>query len=155
RTGRTGMERKLKAERREGAGKGVARKIRAAGRVPAVAYGHGADPLHLSVDARELFHILHTEAGMNVLVDLRVDGDTFLAMPREVQRDHLRGTFLHVDFIRIARNEKIAVEVPIHLIGESHGVKEGGVVEHHLWTLHVECLPQDVPSSIEVDITKL
>jgi len=149
------MERKLKAERRDGAGKGVARKIRAAGRVPAVAYGHGADPLHLSVDSRELFHLLHTDAGMNVLVDLRVDGDNFLAMPREVQRDHLKGTFLHVDFIRIARNEKIAVEVPIHLTGESHGVKEGGVVEHHLWTLHVECLPQDVPSSIDVDITKL
>ena len=149
------MERKLKADRRDGAGKGVARKIRAAGRVPAVAYGHGAEPLHLTVDARELFHLLHTDAGMNVLVDLRVDGDNILAMPREVQRDHLKGTFLHVDFIRIARNERIAVEVPIHLAGESHGVKEGGVVEHHLWTLHVECLPQDVPSAIDVDITKL
>jgi large subunit ribosomal protein L25 len=149
------MERKLKAERRVGAGKGVARKIRAAGRVPAVAYGHGAEPMHLTVDSRELFHLLHTDAGMNVLVDLRVDGENFLAMPREVQRDHLRGTFLHIDFIRIARNEKIAVEVPIHLTGESHGVKEGGVVEHHLWTLHVECLPQDVPSAIEVDIAKL
>jgi large subunit ribosomal protein L25 len=85
------------------------------------------------VDAKDLFHVLHTDAGVNVLVDLRVDGDHFLAMPREIQRDHLQGRFIHVDFLRIARDEKIDVEVPVHLIGESHGVKEGGVVEHHLW----------------------
>jgi large subunit ribosomal protein L25 len=149
------MEQKLKAERREGAGKGVARKIRAAGRVPAIVYGHGIDPLPISVDSRELFHVLHTDAGLNALVDLRVGQDHFLAMAREVQRDHLRGQFLHVDFLRIARDERISVEVPIHLVGESHGVKEGGVVEHHLWTLHVECFPQDVPDAIEADITNL
>jgi large subunit ribosomal protein L25 len=149
------MERKLKAERRDGTGKGVARKVRAAGRVPAVAYGHGADPLHLSVDSRELFHILHTDAGTNVLVDLRVDGDHFLAMPREIQRHHLKGQFIHVDFLRIARDEKIAVEVPIHLTGESPGVKEGGVIEHHLWTLQIESFPQDVPAAIQADISAL
>jgi large subunit ribosomal protein L25 len=149
------MEQKLKADRRDGAGKGVARKIRAAGRIPAVVYGHGIDPLHVSVDARDLYHVLHTDAGMNVLIDLRVDGENFLAMPREVQRDNIRGSFLHVDFLRIARDEKITVEVPIHLVGESHGVKEGGVVEHHLWNLELECFPQDVPTSIEADITSL
>lgn len=149
------MEQKLKADRREDSGKGAARKARAAGRVPGVVYGHGADPLHISVDARDLFHTLHTEAGVNVLVDLRVDGDHFLAMPREVQRDHLRGRLLHVDFLRIARDEKITVEVPIQLVGESHGVKEGGVIEHHLWTLQVECFPQDVPTSIDADVSAL
>lgn len=149
------MEQKLKADRREDSGKGAARKARAAGRVPGVVYGHGADPLHISVDARDLFHTLHTEAGANVLVDLRVDGDHFLAMPREVQRDHLRGRLLHVDFLRIARDEKITVEVPIQLVGESHGVKEGGVIEHHLWTLQVECFPQDVPTSIDADVSTL
>jgi large subunit ribosomal protein L25 len=149
------MEQKLKAERRDESGKGAARKIRAAGRVPGVLYGHGTDPLHLTMDSRDLFHTLHTEAGANVLVDLRVDGDHFLAMPREVQRDHLRGRLLHVDFLRIARDEKITVEVPIQLAGESHGVKEGGVVEHHLWTLQVECFPQDVPPFIEAEITAL
>jgi large subunit ribosomal protein L25 len=111
--------------------------------------------MKVTVDSKELFHVLHTAAGMNVLIDLRVDSEHLLAMPREVQRDHLRGRFLHVDFIRIARDEKIAVEVPIHIVGESHGVKEGGVVEHHLWDLHVECFPQDVPSAIEADITAL
>lgn len=149
------MEQKLKAERRDGAGKGVARKIRAQGRVPAVVYGHGIDPLPISIDSRDLFHVLHTEAGVNVLVDLRVDGEHFLAMPREIQRDHIQGRFIHVDFLRIARDEKITVEVPIHLIGESHGVKEGGVVEHHLWNLELECFPQDVPPSVVADITGL
>src|ERR1051326_6789399 len=92
---------------------------------------------------------------MNVLIELRLDGDKVLAMPREVQRDHIRGELKHVDFIRIARDEKIAVEVPIQLIGESHGVKEGGVIEHHLWNVHVEAFPQDVPTSIEADISEL
>ena len=149
------MEEKLTAEPRAGAGKGVARKMRAVGRVPAVVYGHGAAPVHVSVDAKDLYHVLHTAAGANVLIDLAVGKDRVLAMPREVQRDHLAGRFIHVDFLRIARDEKIAVEVPIHVVGDSHGVKEGGVVEHHLWTLHVECFPQDVPSAIEADISAL
>ena len=149
------MEEKLTAEPRAGAGKGVARKMRAAGRVPAVVYGHGVTPVHVSVDAKDLYHVLHTAAGANVLIDLAVGKDRVLAMPREVQRDHLAGRFIHVDFLRIARDEKIAVEVPIHVVGDSHGVKEGGVVEHHLWTLHVECFPQDVPSAIEADISAL
>src|SRR6059036_1010059 len=149
------MERKLKADARSDTGKGAARKIRAGGRVPAVVYGHGVEPLPVSIDAKELFHLLHTDAGMNVLVDLRVNSDQMLAMPREIQRDHIRGTFIHIDFLRIARDEKITVEVPIHLVGESHGVKEGGVVEHHLWNLELECFPQDVPSAIEADITGL
>jgi large subunit ribosomal protein L25 len=149
------MERKLTGEPREATGKGAARKIRAAGRVPAVVYGHGVDPVKLTVDAKELFHTLHTDAGVNVLIDLKVNSDQMLAMPREVQRDSIRGTFIHVDFLRIARDETITVEVPVHLVGESHGVKEGGVVEHHLWNLQIECLPQDVPSSIEADISAL
>jgi large subunit ribosomal protein L25 len=149
------MERKLKAEKRDRTGKETAHKVRAAGRVPAVVYGRGMEPLHVSIDSRELFHLLHTDAGVNVLVDLRVDGDHFLALPREVQRDLIKGRFIHVDFLRIARDEKIAVEVPVHVVGESHGVKEGGVVEHHLWDLQVECLPTDVPTHIDADITKL
>ena len=147
------MERTLNVERREDTGKGVARKIRAAGHVPGVVYGRGGDPVKISVDARELFHTLHTDAGMNVLVELKMDDSRVLAMPREVQRDHIRGVFKHVDFIRIARDEKITVEVPIVLVGESAGVKEGGVIEHHLWTLQIEAFPQDVPTSVEVDIS--
>src|SRR5437016_503292 len=148
-------ETKLKATLRDGGGKGAARKLRADGLVPGILYGHGMEPLKLALDGRELYHVLHTGAGSNVLVDLQVGKDQHLAMPREIQRDHVRGQFLHVDFLAVRRDEKITVDVPVHLVGESHGVKEGGVVEHHLWDLRVECLPTNVPQSIEADITKL
>jgi len=118
-------------------------------------YGHGQEPIHVSIDAKELFHVLHTDAGLNVMIDVRLDGENFLAMPRQIQRDLLRDRLIHLDLLRIARDEKITVDVPVHLVGESHGVKEGGVVEHHLWNLQVECLPQDVPNAIEADITPL
>jgi large subunit ribosomal protein L25 len=146
---------KLQAESRDVVGKGAARKIRAAGKVPAVLYGPALEPLRLAVDAKELWHALHTDAGTNVLINLAVDGETYLTMPREVQRDIVRGSLLHVDFLRIRRDVAIHVEVPIHLVGESAGVKEGGVIEHHLWELRVECLPSDVPESIEADVSRL
>ena len=146
---------KLKAEPRAETGKGAARKTRANGRVPAILYGPTLDSQRLAVDARELWHVLHTDAGMNVLVNLQVDGETYLALPREVQRDIVRGTLLHVDFLQIRRDVAIQVEVPIHLVGESVGVKEGGVVEHHLWELRIETLPGNVPESLEADISAL
>jgi large subunit ribosomal protein L25 len=149
------MEQKLVAEKRDDSGKGVARKLRAAGRVPAILYGHGMQPLPLSVDSKELFHLFHTGAGANVLVDLVVDGAEHLAMPREVQRDHIKGRFIHVDFLVVRRDEKIEVDVPIRVVGESPGVKAGGVLEHHLWDIHVECLPQNVPEAIKVDVSAL
>jgi large subunit ribosomal protein L25 len=149
------MERKLETQPRDDKGKGAARRLRAKGLVPAVVYGHGAEPVHLAVDARELLQLLHTDAGTNVLVDLEVDHDQVLAIPREIQRDHIRGQFIHIDFLRVARDEKINVEVPVHILGESRGVKEGGVIEHHLWALQVECLPQDVPTAIQADVSDL
>jgi large subunit ribosomal protein L25 len=149
------MEEKLKAEVRGDTGKGVARKLRAGGRVPAVLYGHGQDSVSLSVDAKELYKILHTGAGSNVLVDLIVDGTAHLAMPREVQQNHIKGQLVHVDFLVVSRNEAIAIDVPVREIGESPGVKAGGVVEHHLFELHVECLPSDVPEAIDADISTL
>ncbi len=149
------MEVKLKAEKREGSGKGVARKIRAAGKVPGVLYGPDQETISLQVDARDLRHALHTDAGANVLIDLKVDEDSYLSMPREVQRDVLRGEILHVDLLRIRKDVAIQVEVPVHLTGESAGVKMGGVVEHHLWQIRLECLPAAVPESLEADITAL
>lgn len=149
------MELKLKAEPRAEMGKGPARRTRAAGRVPAVLYGPEMETLQLSVDARELWHALHTDAGTNVLIDLQLDGEEYLSMPREVQRDILRGTLLHVDLVRIRRDVAIQVNVPVHPVGESAGVKEGGVLEHHLWELHIEVLPTNVPESIEIDISEL
>jgi large subunit ribosomal protein L25 len=145
----------LKAQPRDDVGKGAARKARAAGRVPAVLYGPEMEPHRLSVDARELWHALHTDAGINVLINLTLDGESYLTMPREVQRDIVRGTLLHVDLLRIRKDVAIQVDVPVHLVGDSVGVKEGGVVEHHLWELKVECLPTQVPESVEADIAQL
>ncbi len=149
------MERKLIAEPREGNGKGAARKLRAVGKVPGVVYGHGMDPVPVAVDSRDLFHVLHTDAGTNVLIDLQVKKDHHLTLPREIQRDHVRGQFIHVDFLAVRRDTKITVDVPVELIGESHGVKEGGVIEHHLWEVKLESFPQDVPDGIEADISAL
>lgn len=149
------MELKLKAEKREESGKGPARKLRAAGRIPAVLYGHNMDPVPLSVDAKELFHVLHGSAGSNVLVDLEVDGAGHLALPREIQRDVVRARYIHIDFLAVRRDEKVSVSVPVLVVGESPGVKAGGVLEHHLWELAVECLPGDVPEGLEVDVSRL
>lgn len=149
------METKLQAQKRDDTGKGVARKLRAAGRVPGVLYGHGLVPVPLSVDSREMFHVLHGGAGGNALVELVVEGTDHLAMAREIQRDHIHNTLIHVDFLAVSRTEKITVNVPVIEIGEAAGVKEGGVVEHHLREISAECFPQDVPEHIEIDISRV
>jgi len=149
------METKLTAERRDGAGKGVARKLRAAGRVPAVFYGHGTETVSLSVDARELLHLLHVNVGTNLLVDLLIDGTPHMAIAREIQRDHIHSRFIHVDFLAVNRDETITVSVEVNELGEPAGVKAGGVIEHHLREIAIECLPQDVPDAIDVDISAL
>jgi large subunit ribosomal protein L25 len=149
------VETKLTAEPRTDTGKGVARKLRAAGRVPAVLYGQGTEPIALSVDAHEMGRVLHSGAGSNVLLDLVVDGKNHLAIPREIQRNYIKNSLIHVDFLAVSRTQTITVDVPVHEVGEAIGVKEGGVVEHHLRDLRIESLPQDVPDHIEVDISDL
>ena len=149
------METKLTAERRDGAGKGVARKLRAAGRVPAVFYGHGTETVSLSVDSRELLHLLHANSGTNLLVDLLIDGTAHMAIARDIQRDHIHSRFIHVDFLAVNRDETITVSVEVNELGEPAGVKAGGVIEHHLREIAIECLPQDVPDAIDVDISAL
>jgi large subunit ribosomal protein L25 len=127
-----------------------------AGRVPAILYGRGIEPTPLAVDGKELGHVLHTEAGANVLVNLVVEGGRrYLTMVREVQRHPVRGNLLHVDFVNTARDVKTHADVPVSLVGDSRGVREGGVLEHHLWELRVEALPTDIPPALEVDISSL
>jgi large subunit ribosomal protein L25 len=146
---------KLKAQKREAAGKGSARKIRSKGRVPAVLYGKDVDSVALDVDRREFVSALHTDAGMNVLLGIDVDGKTTLALTRELQRDPVRGTLLHADFVKVDRSQRVEVEVPVHLIGEAPGAKEGGVLEHPLFAVNVRCVVTNVPESIEADISRL
>lgn len=145
----------LKAVKRDDTGKGSARRARAEGRVPAIVYGQGIDPVSISVDRREFVTALKTDAGLNVLLNIDVDGSKTTALTREIQTDPVRGTLLHADFVKIDLKQEVEVEVPVHVVGEAPGVKEGGVLEHPLFTLHVRCLPTDVPESIDADISGL
>lgn len=146
---------KLKVDVREAHGKGSARRARAAGKVPGVVYGRGMEPIAIEVNRREFVTALQTDAGLNVLLDLQVDGDSVLTLARDLQRDPVRGSLLHADFVKVDLTQEVEVEVPIHVVGDSPGVKEGGVLEHPLFTLHVRCLPNKVPESIEADISNL
>jgi large subunit ribosomal protein L25 len=146
---------KLKADVRERTGKGAAHRARVSGRVPAVLYGRGIETTSIEVDRREFLSALSTDAGVNVLLDIELDGKSTLALTRELQRDPVRGTLLHADFVKVDRTTEIEVEVPIHLVGESPGAKEGGVLEQPLFSVHVRCLPTDVPESVDADISAL
>ena len=104
---------KLAAKKRAATGKGPARQARMAGRVPATLYGHGIDPVSIDVDRRQLITAFHTDAGMNVLLDIQIEGDNTLAIARELQRDPVKGTLLHADFVMVDRTQEIEVEVPV------------------------------------------
>lgn len=145
----------LQAVKRERTGKGAARKARAANKVPAIVYGQGMDPIPVEVDRRELVTAFHTDAGLNVLLTIEVDGQSTTTLARDLQRDPLKGTLLHADFVKVDLKQEVEVEVPVHIIGEAPGVKEGGVLEQPLFELHVRCLPTEVPESVDADVSGL
>jgi large subunit ribosomal protein L25 len=149
------MEATLQAEPRSETGKGPAHRLRAGGRVPAVLYGAGVDPTPIHVSALDLLHVFHAMGQASVLVDLKLDGQEYLTIAREIQRDLIHNRFIHVDFMAVRRDEKITVNIELHEIGVSVGVHAGGVIEHHLREVEVECLPANVPQRIEFDITNL
>jgi large subunit ribosomal protein L25 len=148
-------EYKLAAENRSEAGKGAARRLRASGRVPAVLYGHGTKPRHLSVDARQFGQALRTDAGVNVLISLEVGRDQHLALAKEIQRHPVKGNLIHVDFIQVRRGEKVHVQVPVHLVGEAPGAREGGILDQDLYQLNVEAEVTAVPEAVEADVSGL
>lgn len=145
----------LTAEPREGRSKGEGRRLRRAGRVPAVAYGAGLAATPVSVDALELYHALRTDAGLNALIRLEIDGATHLTLARQLQRHPVRREIMHVDFVAVERTRKVTVDVPINLIGEAAGASEGGVVDQVRFDVPVEVLPLEVPDSIELDISDM
>ena len=131
-------------------------RLRNAGRIPAVIYGHGTAPLTVSVDGRELRHALSTEAGLNQLLEVEVDGQRLLSLARELQRHPVRNTVTHVDFQIVRRDEIISAEVPIVLSGEAKAVETSrGVVSQPLTSLTVLATPGSIPGHIEVDISDL
>ena len=148
----------LPAQKREGTGKGVARKLRAAGRVPAVLYGRDLEPVHLSVDAREAEQLFHSISVDNTILDLAVEGEkeAYQTLIREIQVHPLRQSLIHVDFLRIQEGVTVDVNVPVHLVGIPEGVKNsGGVMEQIIHDLPVRCIPSKIPQSIDIDVTHL
>ncbi len=137
-------------------GSSESRRLRAAGKVPGVLYGHGIDPIDVSVGSRELRAALTSDSGLNALISLDVDGNKHLAMARQLQRHPVRRSIDHVDFVVVRRDEIISAEVPIHLVGEALEVERAdGLVEHNLHSLLVHAKPADIPNTIEVDISEL
>jgi large subunit ribosomal protein L25 len=146
----------LLAESGRTIGSAPARRLRGDGRIPGVVYGPGVDPIPVSVSARELRGALSTEAGLNAVLSLQVDGQQYLTMARELQRHPVRGSVTHVDFQVVDPNREVSAEVPITLVGEAIEVhRADGVLEQQLFALTVRARPADIPSHLEVDISEL
>ena len=148
----------LQAATRTDTGKGAARTFRRAGKVPAVIYGHGREPEALVVDAPALSKMLTGISAGSTIVDVTVDGRAPVkVLIREIQRNPIRpADIIHVDLYEIHADEKITVEVPVHLTGTADGVRNfGGVLDHILRTLEIEVFPGDIPASIDLDVTPL
>ena len=150
----------LKANLREEKGKELNKKLRKIGLVPGVVYRKGEDALSLKIDSRSLSKALHTEAGENVIIKLLVEGEKkkkerFVVI-KELQKDPVKDTLVHLDLNEISLTETLKVKIPLMAKGEAIGVKqEDGVLQHVLWEVEVECLPTNIPDKIEADITNL
>jgi large subunit ribosomal protein L25 len=145
----------LATEPRTTRGSRPAGRLRREGKVPAVVYGLGTHTVSVTVPARELQHILAGESGANTLINLDVDGESVLTLARQIHRHPTRGELVHVDFIRIRRDVAVSAEIPIHLLGEATGVKDGGLLEQLMFHLTVEAMPGNIPVSIEIDVSEL
>lgn len=145
----------LVAEVGRATGRSASRRARREGKVPAIVYGLGADPRPVAVPDRELQHILAGPGGANTLINLEVDGKRELVLARQVQRHPVRHNLVHVDLVRVHRDIAVSAEVPLHLVGEAPGVKDGGLLEQVVFTLSIEAKPADVPRVIQLDISSL
>src|SRR5207249_2868231 len=146
----------MPAEKRDGLGKGGARKTRAAGKIPGILYGHGETPLPLSVVGRTFELALQKHRGGNAIVNLALDGSEYTALIRDVQYDPITHDVLHLDFQHISLTEMVEVEVTLHLVGTPIGVKDGGgILETIQRSVEVRCLPTAIPASIDVDVSHL
>ncbi len=148
----------LAVEQRETRGKGAARKMRAAGIVPAVVYGGGKDPIAVSLDPNALDRIIHTHhAGLNALIDLQ--GDAALGgrtvMVKDLDRDPLKGLIRHVDLLEVDTEARIEVSIPVHLTGSPAGVVMGGLLDHSLHKVDIICKAGSIPDEIVLDVSHL
>lgn len=147
---------KLTAETGRALGSRSSNRLRAEGKVPAVIYGHGSDPIPVSVVWRELRAALSTDAGLNALLDLKVGSDAKLAIVKDLQRHPIRHNVTHIDFLLINRDEQLTIEVPIIVQGEALEVtREHGIADQIAFVLTVNAKPADIPNELIVDISEL
>jgi large subunit ribosomal protein L25 len=148
----------LTAQIRDKAGKGVARSLRRDNRIPAVLYSRGTS-MSISMVHKDVTKVLNAEGGEHALINLKLEGDTGagekMALIKDFQVDPFTGRLLHLDLMEVAMNEKVKVPVSVHVVGSAAGVKEGGILQHALRQLEVECLPAQIPDYLEVDVTEL
>src|SRR5450755_1380029 len=137
--------------------KNAARRVRVSGKIPAVVYGAGQESVAVTVDPKVITKILHSDSGHNTIFDLDVTGAKIAkAMIVDWQREPIKGALLHIDLKRIAMDKAMRVYVPIQLVGSPIGVKsQGGILEHVLREVEIECLPGDIPSHLDVDVSNL
>lgn len=146
----------FEVEKRGETGKGAARRLRAAGKVPGNVYGHGAEPVAVVADELELQQLIGRISVENTLIDLRVGrARPKQVLIREIQRHPYRPRILHVDFFEITAGEKVRVAVPIHLEGTPAGVRAGGILQVIRHELEVECLPKDIPETFSVGVSEM
>jgi large subunit ribosomal protein L25 len=145
----------LSASPRTETGKGAARKLRRAEKIPGVVYGHRRDPQPLSLDMREVERLLDQVAPETTVVELRVDGSTTRTLIREIQRHPFKREILHIDFQELVAGEKVTVDVPIVLHGTPQGVRAGGVLDLVLREITVEVDPGNIPNHVDVDVSGL
>ncbi len=146
----------IKCEKRDAFGKNASRRLRREGMVPAVLYGGNQPGTHLALQKTDVFGILRSESGENTIFKAVFDSESRDAMIKELQLDPVTDEILHIDLIQIAMDKAIKVSVPISVTGDAVGVKaEGGFVDLITREVEVECLPKDIPESIEVDISSL
>jgi large subunit ribosomal protein L25 len=148
----------LEVSRREKSGKGVAKKLRAKGRIPAVVYGGHRDPVAIEVDRKAVSDLVQkSEHGVRSIFLLKMQGTDQQrhAMIKDIQIDPMSRRMTHIDFVRVIMDEVVRVTVPVHVVGTAHGVKEGGILDWQVRDLHVECLPNAIPDKLDVDVTPL
>lgn len=146
----------LSASVRAETGKGAARKIRQAGNIPAVIYGHGREPQSLMLNTRDTDKLLKTIAISSTVIELDIDGKTARTLIREVQRHPFKRTITHIDFQELVVGETVSVQIPIVYVGVPDGVRlEGGLLDQIMHQLHVEVDPSSIPNHIDVDVSAL
>ncbi|MFH1856266.1 MAG: 50S ribosomal protein L25 [Candidatus Omnitrophota bacterium] len=151
----------LKAQARDEAGKKIAKNLRRTGMIPAVSYKGGEAAFSVSISEKDLIRALHTSAGANVIINLEINGadeknKNKTVIIKEIQHHPVRDSIIHVDFHEISLTETITVNVQVEIKGDAIGVKrDGGILEHLLWELEIECLPTEIPEKIIVNVDKL